>query len=540
MLVRLSGVGVQRGGRWLTRNVDLDVRPGEIVTLIGPNGSGKTTTAKVAAGVIQADEGRAEKRRDLRIGYVPQKIQVDWTLPVTVRRLMTLTSRHSASEIAHALEAVGIAHLADAEVQSLSGGEFQRALLARAMVRRPNLLILDEPVQGVDYTGEVTLYGLIKQIRDETGCGILLISHDLHVVMAETDTVVCLNGHVCCRGTRRRWQRTQNTCACLVDARRARWRSTDTSTTTPTCRTAGSATPTARSSKVTPITMTGTITTPPTTIKVMTITAITMLDDFFVRALLAGIGVALTAGPLGCFVVWRRMAYFGDTMAHAGLLGVALSLVLQIAPVFGVFVVAATIAGLLLLLDRRRALSTDALLGLLSHGTLAVGLVMVALMTWVRIDLTALLFGDVLAVGVTDIVLIWAGGAVVLAGLFWFWRPLLADTVHPDLAAAEGMHPERARAVLMLLMALVIAVAMKVIGVLLITSLLIIPAAAARRLAATPEAMAVLAALTGALAVVLGLFASLQWDTPSGPSIVVAAILLFVAGLVLPALRLGR
>ena len=201
VLVRLSGVGVQRGGRWLTRNVDLDVRPGEIVTLIGPNGSGKTTTAKVAAGVIQADEGRAEKRRDLRIGYVPQKIQVDWTLPVTVRRLMTLTSRHSASEIAHALEAVGIAHLADAEVQSLSGGEFQRALLARAMVRRPNLLILDEPVQGVDYTGEVTLYGLIKQIRDETGCGILLISHDLHVVMAETDTVVCLNGHVCCRGT---------------------------------------------------------------------------------------------------------------------------------------------------------------------------------------------------------------------------------------------------------------------------------------------------------------------------------------------------
>ncbi len=265
-----------------------------------------------------------------------------------------------------------------------------------------------------------------------------------------------------------------------------------------------------------------------------------MLDDFFVRALLAGIGVALTAGPLGCFVVWRRMAYFGDTMAHAGLLGVALSLVLQVAPVFGVFVVAATIAGALLLLDRRGALSTDALLGLLSHGTLAVGLVLVALMTWVRIDLTALLFGDVLAVGVTDIALIWAGGAVVLAGLFWFWRPLLADTVHPDLAAAEGMHPERARAVLMLLMALVIAVAMKVVGVLLITSLLIIPAAAARRLAATPEAMAVLAALTGVLAVVLGLFASLQWDTPSGPSIVVAAILLFGAGLALPALRLGR
>lgn len=265
-----------------------------------------------------------------------------------------------------------------------------------------------------------------------------------------------------------------------------------------------------------------------------------MLDDFFVRALLAGIGVALTAGPLGCFVVWRRMAYFGDTMAHAGLLGVALALVLQVAPVIGVFVVAAAIAGVLLLLDRRGALSTDALLGLLSHGTLAVGLVMVALMTTVRIDLTALLFGDVLAVGVDDVVLIWAGGAVVLAALAWIWRPLLADTVHPDLAAAEGMRPERARAVLMLLMALVIAVAMKVIGVLLITALLIIPAAAARRLAATPEAMAVVAALTGTLSVIAGLFGSLQWDTPSGPSIVVAAVMLFAIGLAVPGIRFGR
>ncbi len=200
-LVRLRDVGVRRSGRWLTRHVDLDVRPGEIVTLIGPNGSGKTTTAKVAAGILTADEGRIEGRRGMRIGYVPQRIQIDWTLPMTVRRLMTLTGRYGRGEVDAALEAVGVADLADAEVQSLSGGEFQRALLARAMVRRPDLLILDEPVQGVDFTGEVTLYALIKRIRDETGCGILLISHDLHVVMAETDTVVCLNGHVCCRGT---------------------------------------------------------------------------------------------------------------------------------------------------------------------------------------------------------------------------------------------------------------------------------------------------------------------------------------------------
>lgn len=200
-LIRLTGIGVWRSGRWLTRNVDVDVRPGEIVTLIGPNGSGKTTTAKVAAGIMRPDEGRLDARPDLRIGYVPQKIHVDWTLPMTVRRMMTLTGRYGTRAIDAALEEVGIADLSDAEVQTLSGGEFQRMLLARALVRRPELLILDEPVQGVDFTGEVTLYGLIKRIRDETGCGILLISHDLHVVMAETDTVVCLNGHVCCRGT---------------------------------------------------------------------------------------------------------------------------------------------------------------------------------------------------------------------------------------------------------------------------------------------------------------------------------------------------
>ncbi len=200
-MIRLAGVGVHQGARWLTRGVDLDVHPGEIVTLIGPNGSGKTTTAKVAAGILAPSEGSVAAKPDLRIGYVPQKIAIDWTLPLTVRRLMTLTGRPAAVDIDAALDAVGIAHLEKAQVQTLSGGEFQRALMARAMLCKPDLMILDEPVQGVDFTGEVTLYNLIKEIRDRTGCGILLISHDLHVVMAETDTVVCLNGHVCCRGT---------------------------------------------------------------------------------------------------------------------------------------------------------------------------------------------------------------------------------------------------------------------------------------------------------------------------------------------------
>jgi len=200
-LVSLAGAGVRRSGRWLVRGIDLDVRRGEIVTLIGPNGSGKSTTAKTAIGVMKADEGTVRRKAGLRVGYVPQKLSIDWTLPLTVERLMKLTGPLPKSEIAEALEAVGIAHLAKAEVQHLSGGEFQRALLARVMARRPDLLVLDEPVQGVDFSGEVALYQLIRDIRDRTGCGILLISHDLHVVMADTDTVLCLNGHVCCRGT---------------------------------------------------------------------------------------------------------------------------------------------------------------------------------------------------------------------------------------------------------------------------------------------------------------------------------------------------
>src|SRR5690606_20533330 len=200
-LVELVNAGVHRGGRWLVRGVDLSVRRGEIVTLIGPNGSGKSTTVKTAIGVIRPDEGTIERAPALRVGYVPQKVTVDWTLPLSVERLMTLTGPLERTKIAAALAAAGIAHPARAEVQTLSGGEFQRALLARALAREPDLLVLDEPVQGVGCSGEIALYQLIRDIRNRTGCGILLISHDLHVVMAETDTVICLNGHVCCRGS---------------------------------------------------------------------------------------------------------------------------------------------------------------------------------------------------------------------------------------------------------------------------------------------------------------------------------------------------
>ena len=197
----LTGAGIHRQGRWLVRNVDLSVAPGEIVTLIGPNGSGKSTTAKMAVGLLEPDEGTCERKAGLTIGYVPQKLNIDRTLPLTVKRLLTLSARHSDAAIGEALAAVGIPGLIDAQVQHLSGGEFQRALLARAMIAKPDILVLDEPVQGVDFAGEVALYDLIQEIRDTTGCGVLLISHDLHMVMAATDTVICLNGHVCCTGT---------------------------------------------------------------------------------------------------------------------------------------------------------------------------------------------------------------------------------------------------------------------------------------------------------------------------------------------------
>ena len=267
------------------------------------------------------------------------------------------------------------------------------------------------------------------------------------------------------------------------------------------------------------------------------------MDDFLFRALLAGAGVALIAGPLGCFIVWRRMAYFGDTMAHSALLGVALSVLFDVNITLGVFVVATFGALALIMMQRRAPLSSDALLGILSHLMLALGIVIVAMMTWLRIDLMAFLFGDILAVSWTDIVVVYAGGALILAFLIFIWRPLLAGTVSSELAAAEGLHPERARIIFMLLMAAVIAIAMKIVGILLITSLLIIPAAAARRFASSPEMMAVLAAIIGVIAVCVGLFGSLTWDTPSGPSIVVAAAMIFLLSLLTPgssALKMRR
>ncbi|BBK33090.1 zinc transport system permease protein [Stella humosa] len=252
------------------------------------------------------------------------------------------------------------------------------------------------------------------------------------------------------------------------------------------------------------------------------------MDDFLWRALLAGIGVALMAGPLGCFVVWRRMAYFGDTLAHAALLGVAIGYLLDIDLVLGVVGTSLALALLLVAIERRRLVPTDTLLGILAHSGLAIGLVVIAFVETLRVDLMAYLFGDLLAVSHAD--LWWIGGAaaVALPTLAWAWRSLVAVTVSEDLASVEGVPVTLARILFPALLALVVAVAMKAVGVLLVTALLILPAAAARRLARTPEAMALLAALIGAVAVTGGLGLSLRWDTPAGPSAVVVALAIFL------------
>lgn len=252
------------------------------------------------------------------------------------------------------------------------------------------------------------------------------------------------------------------------------------------------------------------------------------MPDFLLYALLAGLGVALVAGPLGSFAVWRRMAYFGDTLAHSALLGIAFGLLLQINLSLAVTLGCLLLALILVFLQQNRFIATDTLLGILSHSTLALGLVTVSLIGDTRIDLMGYLFGDLLSANSSDVITIFSVAAVVIVSLIWLWKPLLAITVHEDLARVEGVPVTAVRTGLMLLMALVIAIAMKVVGVLLITALLIIPAAASRRLSHTPEQMAVIASLLGCLSVCAGLAASFYWDTPAGPSVVLSASGLFI------------
>lgn len=261
-----------------------------------------------------------------------------------------------------------------------------------------------------------------------------------------------------------------------------------------------------------------------------------MLDDFLVRAALAGVGVALAAAPLGCFVVWRRMAYFGDATAHAALLGVALSLAFSVSVVAGVLAVCLAMALSVSALSER-GLGIDSFLGVMAHSALAFGLVAVSLLSGVRVDLSAYLFGDILAVTRADLAVIWAGAAGVLALVAARWRALLTVTLSPDLAMAAGLRPRREQLVLTLALAATVAVAIKVVGALLIVALMLIPAAAARPLSDTPERMAVTAGAIGAAAALAGLWASFRFDTPAGPTIVSTAALAFVVSALAAAVR---
>ena len=253
-----------------------------------------------------------------------------------------------------------------------------------------------------------------------------------------------------------------------------------------------------------------------------------MFEDFLFRAFFAGIGLAIITGPLGCFIVWRRLSYFGDTLSHSALLGVVIGYALNFNIILSVFVISGLISLSLLYLQKKTNLPNDALLGLLAHSVLAVGLVTLGLLSFIRIDLMGLLFGDILSVNFNDILIVWIGGVIVLFLLIIIWRPLFAGTVNLELAKAEGLRPEFANAIFTLLIAAVIAISIKIVGILLITGLLIIPASISRNLSTTPIQMAIIASIVGIMSVILGLYSSIIWNTSTGPTILSVALIIFL------------
>jgi zinc transport system permease protein len=256
-----------------------------------------------------------------------------------------------------------------------------------------------------------------------------------------------------------------------------------------------------------------------------------MFDDFFIRALVAGLGIAIVTGPLGCFIIWRRLSYFGDTLAHSALLGVTLAYSLEFNIALSVFIISSFIALILIDLQKRTNLPGDALLGLLAHSSLAIGLVVIGFLSFIRFDIMGLLFGDILAVTIDDLLIIGIGGPLILLILKLIWKSLFASTVNYELAEAEGLKPDRAKAIFTILMAGVIAISIKMVGLLLITGMLIIPAAMARNVSSSPQSMVIFSILGGLLSVMLGLFVSLEFNTSSGPSIIAAALFLFILSL---------
>ena len=256
-----------------------------------------------------------------------------------------------------------------------------------------------------------------------------------------------------------------------------------------------------------------------------------MIDDFFIRALIAGVGIALVTGPLGCFVIWRRLSFFGDTLSHAALLGVTFSISFDINISLSVFIVSSIVAIILIRLQKNTNLAGDALLGLLAHSSLAIGLVVLGFLSFIRFDIMGLLFGDILSVTLSDLLIIWIGGAVIILILTLIWKPLFASTVNYEIAEAEGLSPEKYNILFTILMAAIIAISIKMVGLLLITGMMIIPAAAARNLSNSPKQMVIISIIFGLLSVLIGLYASLEINTPSGPSIITTSLLFFILSL---------
>ena len=261
------------------------------------------------------------------------------------------------------------------------------------------------------------------------------------------------------------------------------------------------------------------------------------MDEFLLRALIGGLGVAALCGPLGCLVVWQRMSYFGAALSHAALLGIALGLFFQINLQLSVVLICVVASLLLMFLERNKSLTSDTALAILAHGSLAFGLLVLAILPGIRMDLMGYLFGDVLSISWRDVVIIYTGGFVVASSLLWIWPRIMSLIIQRDLALVDGVNEQRTRMIFLVLLSVVVAISMQIVGILLVVSLLIIPAACARRFAKSPESMVLIASIVGAISVILGLFMSLFWNTPAGPSIVTAACLLFILSLVTPQTR---
>ena len=489
-LIEATDIGVVKQNKHILKDVSISIGEQDFITVIGPNGAGKSTLLKCLLNFYQVDVGTIRRRKNLRIGYMPQNLSFDYSMPITVGRFLRLRKNVGALELQKVLQETSTAQLVQKSLSVLSGGELQRVLLARSLLNNPELLVLDEPAQNLDISNQLAFYKLLEKIYASRSLSILMVSHDLHLVMASTRRVVCLFHHICCSGEPQAVTKDRN--SFLYSA--TKWRIW------------------LRSINITMI--------------IYTETAI-VFEPFIIRALVAGIGVAIIAGAIGCFVVWRRMAYFGDSLAHSALLGVALGLVTGLGINLGAVIICFTFALLLLWLQQKKVLATDTLLGILAHASLAIGIIAISMLQ-IRVDVHAYLFGDILTVRTEELWWIYIGGAIILILLLLNWSSLVLMTIHEDLAVAENVRVFFMHLLLMFLMTIIVAVSIRIVGILLIASMLIIPAATARQLARSPEAMAIIAALLGIIAVVGGIYGSIQFDTPSSPSIVAAAAALFV------------